>query len=199
VLESADTTVEACEPDADRPLVAIIARLSDQEIRRITNEDALVAATRALCPFCDVQVVTFETMGILDQVRFSCRVSLLLGVHGSGLIHATWMKRSTAARPTGVVEFFPYKYTCRTWYEQCAHLFGVQHFAVHTLSVNQSSWEPFHNATKVTRCHTQEGECLRGRCHDFLRDQSIFVDIEYFTSIIKPFFEELQNARLQSK
>jgi hypothetical protein len=65
---------------------------------------------------------------------------------------------------------------------------------VHTLSVNQSSWEKFHNATKVKRCHTQEGECLRGRCHDFLRNQSIRVDIAYFQQITRPFFDSLERA-----
>jgi hypothetical protein len=199
MLESTQTSVDACEPSVERPLVVIIARRSDQEIRRIINQDALEAATKDLCPFCDVQVIDFENMEIREQVQFSCRISLLLGIHGSGLIHVTWMKRSSEARPTGVVEFFPYKYTCRDWYEQCARLFGVQHFAVHTLSVNQSSWESFHNATKVKRCHTQEGECLRVRCHDFLRDQSILVDTEYFKSITKPFFDSLQRVKAREE
>jgi hypothetical protein len=194
VIDSVQSSVSACEPNVDRPLVVIIQRRSEQEIRRITNEEELVNATRQLCPFCDVEVVDFESKETSAQVRLACRTSLLLGIHGSGLIHVAWMKPSSPESPTGLVEFFPYKYTCRNWYEQCARTFGVQHFAVHTLNLSQSRWEPFHNASKVARCHTEEGECLRGRCHDFLRDQSISVDIPYFEQITQPFFDSLKRA-----
>jgi hypothetical protein len=102
----------------------IIQRRTTQEIRRITNENYVVNATRELCPFCDVQVVDFEGMNSIEQIRFSCGISLLVGVHGSGLTHVAWMKPSSEKQPTGVVEFFPYKYNCRNWYEQCAKAFG---------------------------------------------------------------------------
>jgi hypothetical protein len=194
MLEFAGGTGAECEPDAARPLVVVIHRRSDQEIRRIVNVGEVVGALEKVCPFCDVRIVDFETMEPREQLRFTCRVSLLLGVHGSGLIHVSWMKPSSQKHPTALVELFPYRYTCRNWYEQCARTFGVQHFAIHTLSVNQSRWEPFHNATKVKRCHTLDGECLRGRCHDFLRDQSIVVDIPYLTTILRPFFDALWAA-----
>jgi hypothetical protein len=75
-----------------------------------------------------------------------------------------------------------------------ANTIGVEYYDVKTLSLNQSSWAVGHNPAKVERCHTLEGECLRPRCHDFLRDQSIIVDIEYYKSIVGEFFERLERS-----
>jgi hypothetical protein len=195
MLEFADASADECQPDPRRPRVVVIRRPSEFEIRRILNENALVEAARELCSFCEVQIVEFEEMMMNDQLKFTCGTSLLIEIHGSGLIHAAWMNSSTPERPTAVVEFFPYKYNCRTWYKQCANTFGIQHFAIHTQNVNQSRWEKFHNHTKVERCHTLDDECMRGRCHDFLRDQSIYVDIQQFKEIVEPFFQSLWRAR----
>jgi hypothetical protein len=195
MLEFSGTTVEDCEPSVAAPVILVIQRRTASKIRRILNIDDLALATAELCPFCQVKFIELERLDSQQQIRAACNVSMLIGIHGSGLVHQAWMKPSTPENPTAGVEFFPYKYNCRTWYQQCANIFGIQHFAVHTLNRSQSRWETGHNMTKVNRCHTLAGECLRARCHDFLRDQSILVDIPDYKSIVRPYFESLKEAR----
>jgi hypothetical protein len=91
-----------------------------------------------------------------------------------------------------LIEFFPYKYDCRDWYRQLAAIFRIQHFAGHTLNINQSRWDPKMNATKLAACQ-RHSECLRGRCHDLLRDQSIIVDIDQYKRITRPFFDQFHS------
>jgi hypothetical protein len=195
MLEFAGTSVEKCEPSIERPLVLIIERKTKQQIRKILNPEDFIQATQDLCPGCEVRTVDLQEFDKLGQVRFTCNASVLIGVHGSGLIHAGWMRRSADRTPTSIIELLPFHYTCRDWYHQYARMLGMEYIAVYTLNQNQSRWEPWHNASKVERCQTLPDECFRIRCHDFLRDQSIIVDIEYYKSVAGPFFERLNQAR----
>jgi hypothetical protein len=195
MLEFAGTSLEKCEPDREHPIVLIVHRKTTREVRRLLNPEEFANATREMCPYCNVQMVDFQQFDKNGQIRFICNASVLIGIHGSGLIHAIWMKESTPQMPAAVFELFPFKYTCRDWYGQCARIAKLQYFPIYTLNINQTRWEDWHNMTKVNRCHTLEGECNRGRCHDFLRDQSILVDIPYYKSIATPFFSQMNKSR----
>jgi hypothetical protein len=195
MLTLAETTAESCQPSPEEPRVLIIHRKINREKRRIVNIDEVFQATVEMCPHCVVQIVDFQTFDKNGQVRLTCDASVLIGMHGSGLIHAGWINPSTPDLPAAVVEFFPFQYTCRTWYAQYAKMLRIQHYPVYTLNLNQSRWDPWHNETKVARCHTNEGECLRGRCHDFLRDQSSVVDVDYYRTIVAPLFKQLNESR----
>ena len=219
MLRAADTDCD-CSPSIQKPIVIIIKRkqpkpsepkLEDinatfrnnnetkitqenNEIRKIINMDEVVNATKKLCPFCDVQEIDLQKFDKLGQIRYTCNATMLIGMHGSGLTHGVWLKPSTPENPTAVVEFVPYKFTCKDWYKQMSELFRVQYYAIHTNNINQSRWASWHDPNKVERCHTGEDECKRMRCHDFLRDQSIIVDIEQYTEIVRPFFNQLKDA-----
>ncbi|KAK8871105.1 hypothetical protein M9Y10_009018 [Tritrichomonas musculus] len=183
-----------CEPSSSSPLVLIIKRKTEKEIRRLINHDEIVNVTKSLCPFCEVREIELQKYDKYGQIRVTCGASLIAGVHGSGLTHAMWMKPSTEENPTALFEFLPYKYTCRHWYQQMCETFGVQYYPIYTNFLNQSRWEPGHNATKVNRCHTNDGECERGRCHDFLRDQSIIADVEQYKKDTEKFFLQLKKS-----
>jgi hypothetical protein len=71
----------------------------------------------------------------------------------------------------------------------------IEYLPVYTRNRNQSQWTSWHYKTKAERCLTEEGEWLRGRCHDFLSDQSIIVDIEDYKSVIAPFFAKIKAKR----
>ena len=178
MLEWAETSVENCEPSGQKPLVLVVGRKPRTENdlkRKIINFDDLFNATRELCPDCDVQTIDFQKYDKKGQLRFTCNVSAIIGVHGSGLIHGAWMRPSTEAHPTAIVEIFPYKYTCRDWYYQQTQINGQEYYPIYTLHLNQSRWDKHNNPEKVERCHTLEDECLRNRCHNFLRDQSMII------------------------
>ena len=181
-----------CVPSKSNPLVMIINRRTNEEKRRILNFDELINSTKEMCPICNVTAIDLQDYDKQGQVRVVCGASALIGAHGSGLTHVAWMNPSSAEFPTTLIELFPYKYTCRNWYEREANMARVGYIAVHTLNINQSRWASWHNEEKVARCHTLEGECERGRCHDFLRDQSIIVDISQYRSLTKPFFDQLR-------
>jgi hypothetical protein len=195
MLEFAGTTLEKCRPNYDHPIVLIIHRKTKREVRRLLNPEELLHATREMCPFCHVQMVDFQQFDKNGQIRFVCNASVLIGVHGSGLTHAAWMMEATERLPAALIELFPFRYTCRNWYMQMAKMLKLLYYPVYTLRLNQSRWEDWHNGTKVNQCHTLDGECLRGRCHDFLRDQSIIADIPYYKSVVGPFFKKMSQGR----
>jgi hypothetical protein len=194
MLKRAGTSEETCKPSTSSPVVYLIGRTGQEGVRRILNDELVFNATKEMCPSCAVSVVDFQQWDKLGQVLAACNASVLIGIHGSGLVHANWMARSNETNPTAIIEFLPYLYTCRNWYKVMAETIGVEYFAIQTLSLNQSRWAVGHNPTKVHRCHTLEGECFRPRCHDFLRDQSIIADIELYKSITSEFFARLEKS-----
>jgi hypothetical protein len=195
MLEFAGTTLEKCQPNYDHPIVLIVHRKTKREVRRLLNPEELLRATRDMCPFCDVQMVDFQQFDKNGQLRFVCNASVLIGVHGSGLIHTAWMTGATERLPAALVELFPFRYTCRDWYMQMAKMLNLLYYPVYTLRLNQSRWEDWHNVTKVNMCHTAREACLMGKCHDFLRDQSIIADIPYYKSVVGPFFKKMSQGR----
>lgn len=184
-----------CQPSNEHPVIIIIQRKTKREVRRLINTDEILNATKELCPFCDVKLFDLQKFDKLGQIRFICNVTALIGVHGSGLVHALWMSPTSERLPTALFEFFPYKYTCRTWYKQLADIAQIQYYPIHTLTLDQSRWEQGHSQSKVDRCHNNKGECERVRCHDFLRDQSIISDVKQYKKIVRPFFDQLEAAR----
>lgn len=186
---------EDCIPNIQNPKVIIIQRKGSKIIRSILNVDDVYNLTKEMCPFCNITVMDFNSMSKRKQIAFMCDVSLLIGIHGSGLTHGMWMHPSTNDYPTALVEMFPYKYECRNWYQQLATIARIQYIPIYTTSINNSRWDPWHNLTKVQRCHTQEGECERGRCHDFLRDQSIIVNLTNYADLLMPYIKQLIKSR----
>jgi hypothetical protein len=175
--------------EPETPVVLFVERGTSG--RRLLNHKDVVETTREMCPECQIVVTDFWRTRQRDQIRVACRASVLIGIHGSGLAHAAWMKRAPVA---AVIEFLPYKYDCRDWYHRMADAFGVQYYAVPTLSVNQSRWEERVDKD-IQKCHTMEDACPRFSCHDYLRDQSIIVDIPFYKGIVRPFFSSLIESR----
>ena len=187
------TNKSKCAVDPKKPKVVIIKRKQkDEDKRNLINVDAVVNETKKVCPFCNVIGIDLQTMNKLQQVEFICDVSLLIGMHGSGLAHALWMKESTKDEPTSIVEILPYMYTCRDWYRRLTMSAGVEYIPLYTKSINQSRWESWHDADKVRRCHSDKELC-RKSCHDFLRDQSVIVDLKQYREAITPFIKRLED------
>jgi hypothetical protein len=62
-------------------------------------------------------------------------------------------------------------------------------------SVNQSRWEIAHGQKTAKKCHRDEGACLDNAYNDFLRDQSILVDINHYKTMLTPFFKQINESR----
>ena len=190
-------------PSRKHPIIRIIIRRTNQEVRRIINIDAVFNATKEMCPYCDVQTIVIEKFKKEEQIRVIANVSLLIGVHGSGLSHLVWMLPSIPSNntnnqkplTTGIIEILPYKYVCRDWYERLAEGFNIHYSPLYTKNISQSRWQPGHNQSKVILCHTQNYSCVQGKCNDFLRDQSVIVDIEYYKQVLKYYTNNFNKER----
>jgi hypothetical protein len=191
ILTVAATNETACLRSGP-PIVLIVQR--NRTARSLLNVQEVFNATIGLCPTCDVRLIDFQQFDKYGQVRYCCNVSAVIGIHGSGLVHSAWLQPSTPESPSGLIEFFPYKYDCRDWYAQLAAIVGIQYIPVYTLHANQSRWEPTINASRMLACQ-MGNECMRGRCHDYLRDQSISVDIAHYKSVTRRFFKQLQRVK----
>ena len=185
-----------CKVDQKHPKIAIIMRKQkkDKEQKRmILNIDEVVNETKKICPKCSVEKIDLQSMSKQDQVRYACDLSLLVGIHGSGLIHALWMEESTKEHRTAMVEILPYMYNCRDWYHKLADMAGVDYIPIRTKKLNQSRWPEWHNPDKVKKCHSDKNLCTQGSCHDFLRDQSVIVDLKQYRKAIQPFISKILN------
>ena len=193
----AQTNKTKCLPNKENPKIAIISRKQEkgkEPKRQIINIDEIVNETISLCPKCRVEVVDFQKMNKMQQVEYACDISLLIGIHGSGLVHGLWMHETTEKIKTGMIEILPYMYTCRNWYEKLSKSANIKYQAIHTLNINQSKWPQWHDSEKVKRCHSDPSLCTKGSCHDFLRDQSVIVDLKQYRNTIQPIINEiLQN------
>ena len=179
-----------CRVNPQHPKIAIITRKQNkgkEEKRMIINIDEVVSETKRVCPICNVEKIDLQSMTKQEQVRYACDLSLLVGIHGSGLIHALWMQESTKRHRTGLVEILPYMYNCRDWYHKLASMAGVDYIPIPTKLLSQSRWSQWHDPNKVKRCHSDKTLCTKGSCHDFLRDQSVIVDIKQYRKAIQPF------------
>lgn len=60
--------------------------------RVLDNENELAAAIRKAFSHSAVHIVHLENLTICEQVAYGHNADILLGVHGSGLVHLWWMK-----------------------------------------------------------------------------------------------------------
>lgn len=169
------------------PIITIIQRKTDKEERRIININEVENATKEECPFCKVNVVDLQKYNKNQQVLLIAQTSLLIGVHGSALAHLVWMHPTDSLHHTGVIEILPYMYTCRNWYQKLANGFGVWYSALNTKNISQSRWDSFHNITKVKKCHANTSSCYSGSCNEFLKSQSVIINISDYKEVLRPF------------
>jgi len=102
-----------------RPLVTLISRRNK---RLMLNEPELVAATRGLG--VDVVVASLETMPLYEQVLLFRRTTVLVGIHGSGLINSIFMHYGTA-----LVQLMPYRVSSgATFFQRPAEVAGLEYF-----------------------------------------------------------------------
>jgi len=171
------------------PLILVINRHT--RFRSLNNAHQIVEAARRSCLFCDVRLVHYEFLSVYEQLRLSSQSSAIIGVHGGGLSHVMWMKRSKPEFPTHLVEILPYKYDCRNWYETAAIVAGVKYHSVMNTEKNLSESID----SNLDYCTSGKGRCIEQRCHDYLRDQNTTLEIDTFLKLWKPIVKTLEDAK----
>lgn len=111
-----------CGGGGGGPLVLILSRRNK---RLLLNEAALVRAALALG--ARALVVALEGMPLCAQVRLFRAAHVLVGMHGSGLINAMFMRRGAA-----VVQVVPYKlHGAAAFFQGTANAAGVAYSELH--------------------------------------------------------------------
>ncbi|GJP79715.1 hypothetical protein CLOP_g9916 [Closterium sp. NIES-67] len=88
-------------PAPSKPQVLLVAR---RRRRLLLNEDALVAATRAMG--LPISVAVLEDLPLYEQIRAVRSCAILVGVHGSGLLNSMFLHPGSV-----LVQIVPYNAT----------------------------------------------------------------------------------------
>lgn len=175
-----------------KPLVILIDR--GNGVRNIQNTPEVFDVMVKGCgDFCQPLRVKFHNLGVEEQVRLVSHASVLVGLHGSGLAHVLFMHESTKKMPTFLVEFLPYKYTCRNWYHVAANVAGVKYVSV--MNKNMPSTPLRHGGSnKNEACYNDPRMCPTLHCHDLLRDQKTSIEVDTFNETWVDIMKQLKEA-----
>jgi hypothetical protein len=173
---------------AGKPLVLFIDRGSDS--RNLVNTEEVKQVMIDGCPHCLVEVVQLHNMDVPAQMRLISRASVLAGLHGSGLANVVWLAESRANHTTHLLEFAPYKYTCRDWYQTAASAAGVNYHVM----MNQRSPSSGQSSGSMERCWTRPEICATMECHDRLRDQKTTVELDTFKGVWREIADALKTT-----
>jgi hypothetical protein len=138
---------------AGKPLVLFIDRGSDA--RNLVNTEEVRRVMIDGCPHCLVEVVQLHNMDVPAQIALISKASVLAGLHGSGLANVVWLAESTPNHTTHLLEFAPYKYSCRDWYRTGAAAAGVNYH----MMMNQRSPASGQSSGSMERCWTKPEIC----------------------------------------
>jgi hypothetical protein len=159
-----------------KPLALLIDR--GQGSRNIRNTNEIFEAMVAGCPHCQVEIVRYHIMSTEEQIRITSRASVLVGLHGSGLTHVVWMAPSQPNHTTHMIEFLPYKYSCRDWYHTAAIVAGVNYHIV----MNKNPPADVDDEG-LDKCWNNPEICATLNCHDRLRDQLTTIELDTFNEV----------------
>lgn len=177
-------------PPAGKPLVTLISRRNK---RLILNEPELVAECHKLG--VDVVVASLETMPLYEQVLLFRRTSVLVGMHGSGLINSIYMHPGSA-----LLQLMPYKVSSgASFFEAPASDGGVNYHEWTNKHVEKSvfHWH-FLGADYAARKDTilsQGSDCCGQSIYfSFWINQDTWVEPEEFSQVLQA---ALRSVRLR--
>jgi len=161
------------EENSSKPLLIVVQR--NAKTRVLKNFQDIVSVLKRVFIGFDILEIDFEKMKLNEQIRLSARASIIVGAHGSGLAHQIWMRKGS-----GTIEIFPYKFTCRDWYEKAAIAGGLKYMSYFP----DSTLESPDSSPEMHQCWSGKINCLSLLCLDRLLSQNISVDIPRFESQI---------------
>jgi len=100
--------------------------------RVLANEEELTGGVRAAVPDASVATARPEALHICEQVRFAAESDILLGVHGSGMVHLMWTGRHAV-----VVEMNPPNQLGNPTFRMLSSLVGRRYESVMARQRNQ--------------------------------------------------------------
>lgn len=175
-----------------KPLALFIDRGSG--VRNIQNTPEVFDVMVKGCgDFCKALRVKFHNMGVEEQVKLVSRASVLVGLHGSGLAHVLFMPESTKKDPSFLVEFLPYKYTCRDWYHVAANVAGVTYLSVMNRKMPSTPLRAG-GSNENEQCYNDPKMCPTLHCHDLLRDQKTSIEVDTFNQTWNEIMKQLKDA-----
>ena len=176
-------------PSIEHPHVLVPLRRSKS--RSIVNFNEIIESMERICPFCEFTYANLDAFSIEDQVRFISNMTVIFGVHGSALAHTIWMHPSNADFTSYLVEVFPPNYWCRQWYKSVAESVNVKHYGIYGDIADKNKESDF--------CYSHHDLCPIPQCHDFLRDQILYLPKERFEKVWENITKQLKQRIEESK
>lgn len=146
--------------------------------RRIINEKEVLEAIGEIVPHDSLKLLDFSKLSQKDIIKELKNTDIFVGAHGSALSNMIWMKEGSI-----IIEIFPYRFTCRDWYQKAAGLSRVKYISYYPVSEEEA---PDEQDDLLRKCFDGVLECTNILCTDRLRDQNIRVDINSFKQNIAP-------------
>ena len=171
------------------PEILIIER---KDKRDILNIGEIIQFIKNQCNYCNICTINFRKYSVDEQVGLVSKANAIVGLHGSGLAHVMWLASTSDSFPTALFEIKPYNYWCRDWYEVASKVANVQYMSV--MNVNKPTRPG--NQTLAKYCYSTRSRCLSIRCHDFIRDVGVNVELSEFEKSWKPYQSQLDRAFL---
>ncbi|KAG8929799.1 hypothetical protein FRC01_003755 [Tulasnella sp. 417] len=125
-----DQQIEVAKTASKRMPIVItyIVRSGTRRIMKKEDHEDLVKALTELCKrkSWELNVVRAEKLTKDEQLQLAARTTIMLGVHGNGLTHLTWMPLTPVS--TVIEFFFPGGFTKD--YEWTTRALGMRHYGV---------------------------------------------------------------------
>merc|ERR1711860_465246 len=86
-------------------LITFVSRknYNGRKLQRIwVNEDEIVKEMKEVYIDWKIEQVRYETLNMTQQIKQSQRTSILIGMHGAGMVNALWLQKGAK-----VIEIFP--------------------------------------------------------------------------------------------
>ncbi|KIM32507.1 hypothetical protein M408DRAFT_14788 [Serendipita vermifera MAFF 305830] len=123
IRNSVTAFVEPADVQANitqKPLITYVSRQNSRRRLKTKDHNTLVSELELLCQIieCELQVATMEELDTTEQILLLSKTTVLVGVHGNGLLGQLWMEptpRSTVIEifhPDGFT--YDYEYTARS-------------------------------------------------------------------------------------
>jgi hypothetical protein len=154
------------------PLVLVVKR---NDTRDLANLEELENHLSSSCPFCDVREIVLQSLPLPAQISLVASAEVLIGRHGSGLVHALWLPEGAH-----LIEILPFGYSCRNWYQIAAEVAGVVYHSVMNEAPSVFNHSLLPGAEYAELCWNDPTLCTSSACHDFLRDQKTVLNLSIF-------------------
>lgn len=174
----------------DKIVITFIVRSTKRKI--VNLEELEETITSRWRDYVHVQMVNLEDHNLSDQIRIMRNTSILVGMHGAGIMNAMWLRDNSE-----VIEMFPFKYYKPTYELVCELLSIKRHVWVNdnaddsifdwsriNVDLTYEEKERIINSTRLKKVKD-------GDLKNLFKNQDTYINAGKFMSIINPIISKM--------